>query len=64
MTVFDVSPVQILIVLVVALLIFGPTRLPEMGRGLGRGIRDFRQGLTGREDARADDAGQAADRAA
>ena len=46
---FDVSPVQILIVLAVALLVFGPARLPELGRGLGRGIRDFRQGLSGRE---------------
>ena len=45
----DVSPVQILIVLAVALLVFGPARLPELGRGLGRGIRDFRQGLSGQE---------------
>ena len=44
---FDVSPVQIVIVLAVVLLIFGPRRLPEIGRGLGRGIRDFRQGLSG-----------------
>jgi sec-independent protein translocase protein TatA len=46
--VFDISPVQILIVLAVALLIFGPRRLPGMGRDLGRGIRDFKDGLTGR----------------
>ena len=44
---FDVSPVQIIILLAIALLIFGPRRLPEIGRGLGRGIRDFRRGLTG-----------------
>lgn len=48
---FDISPVQILLVLAVALLVFGPRRLPEMGRGLGRGIRDFREGLTGQEEA-------------
>lgn len=44
---FDVSPVQIIILLAIVLLIFGPRRLPEIGRGLGRGIRDFRQGLSG-----------------
>ena len=48
---FDISPVQIVIVLAIALLIFGPKRLPEMGRGLGRGIRDFKSGITG-EDSR------------
>ncbi len=46
---FDISPIQIIIVLAVALLIFGPKRLPEMGRGLGRGIRDFRDGISGRD---------------
>ncbi|HTI34998.1 MAG TPA: twin-arginine translocase TatA/TatE family subunit [Miltoncostaea sp.] len=50
---FDISPVQILIVLILVLLVFWPRRLPEMGRGLGRGIRDFRQGLTGRDEPEA-----------
>ncbi len=48
---FDISPVQILIVLAIALLIFGPKRLPGMGRDLGRGVRDFKDGLTGRQDS-------------
>lgn len=39
---FDISPVQIMIVLVIALLVFGPKRLPEMGRSVGRGIREFK----------------------
>lgn len=46
---FDFSPVQILIVLVVALLVFGPKRLPEMGRNLGKGLRDFKGGISGDE---------------
>ncbi|MEQ8839800.1 MAG: twin-arginine translocase TatA/TatE family subunit [Acidimicrobiales bacterium] len=44
---FDISPLQIGIVLLLALLVFGPRRLPELGRGLGSGIRDFKEGLTG-----------------
>jgi sec-independent protein translocase protein TatA len=37
----------ILIILVVLLLIFGPKRLPEMGRSIGHGIREFKDSLTG-----------------
>ncbi len=39
---FDISPIQILMVAVIALLVFGPKRLPEIGRMMGRGIREFR----------------------
>lgn len=44
------SPTHLLFVLVVALLVLGPKRLPEAGRALGRGIRDFRSAIGGEED--------------
>ncbi|MEW6583646.1 MAG: twin-arginine translocase TatA/TatE family subunit, partial [Actinomycetota bacterium] len=39
-----------LIVLVIALLVLGPKRLPEMARGLGKGIRDFRRSIESGHD--------------
>jgi sec-independent protein translocase protein TatA len=41
---------EILVVLVIALIIFGPKRLPELGRSLGRGIREFRSSISGHGD--------------
>jgi sec-independent protein translocase protein TatA len=40
----------ILIILLVLLVIFGPKRLPEMGRSLGRGIREFKDSVTGNDN--------------
>jgi TatA/E family protein of Tat protein translocase len=44
-----IGPMELLLILVIALLIFGPDRLPEIGAGLGKAIREFRemsQGIT------------------
>ena len=41
------SPTHLLLVLAVALLVLGPKRLPEVGRGLGSAIRDFKASLSG-----------------
>jgi sec-independent protein translocase protein TatA len=41
---------EILIVLLIALIVFGPKRLPEMGRSLGKGIREFKDSLTGNDE--------------
>ncbi len=45
------SPVHLVIVLVVALLVIGPGKLPETGAALGRAIRDFRQAVDGTQPA-------------
>jgi sec-independent protein translocase protein TatA len=39
------APAHLLLILGIALLVFGPSRLPELGRGLGEAIRDFKHGL-------------------
>jgi len=43
----NVGPMELAIVLVVALLVLGPKRLPEVGRSLGNGIREFKDSLSG-----------------
>jgi sec-independent protein translocase protein TatA len=46
----SVSPWQIILLLVVALLLFGAKRLPEIGRSLGTGMREFKDSVTGKDD--------------
>ncbi len=41
---------EILLLGLVALILFGPKRLPEMGRGLGKGLREFKESVTGNDD--------------
>ena len=45
----NVGPLEIAILLIIALLVFGPKRLPEMGRSLGRGMREFKESITGKD---------------
>ncbi len=44
------SPTHLLLLLVIILLLFGAKRLPEMGRSLGQGIREFKEGLNTKEE--------------
>ena len=44
------SPTHLLILLVIVFLLFGAKRLPEMGRNLGRGIKEFKEGLNTKEE--------------
>jgi sec-independent protein translocase protein TatA len=46
----DFSLWQIAIVLVIALIVFGPKRLPELGKSLGTGMREFKDSITGKSD--------------
>ena len=43
------QPTHLLFVLVIALIVLGPKRLPEVGRSLGRGLRDFRSAVSGQD---------------
>ena len=43
-----IGPTEVIIVLVIALLILGPKRLPGAGRAIGQGMREFKEGITGR----------------
>jgi sec-independent protein translocase protein TatA len=43
----NIGPMELIVVLVIALLVLGPKRLPAAGRSLGEGIREFRQSITG-----------------
>lgn len=45
----NIGPLEIVIVLVVVLLIFGPKRLPDLGRSLGSGLREFKDSVTGKD---------------
>lgn len=42
---FGIQPIHLLVIAVVALLIFGPSRLPEIGRGMGKALNEFRHGF-------------------
>ena len=46
------NPLHIAIVLIVVMLLFGAKRLPEMGRSLGSGLRNFKESVTGEAGAR------------
>jgi sec-independent protein translocase protein TatA len=47
---FGIGATEIILLLLVALLVFGPKRLPEMGRSLGRGMREFKDSISGKDD--------------
>jgi sec-independent protein translocase protein TatA len=50
----NVGPLELIIVLVIALIVLGPKKLPEFGRSVGRGMREFKGALTGESSDRAE----------
>ena len=44
------QPTHLLVIMIVALFVFGPKRLPELGKGLGDGIKSFKKAMDGKDD--------------
>jgi sec-independent protein translocase protein TatA len=53
----NIGPTELIIVLVIVLLIFGPKRLPGLGKQLGTGMREFKDSISGKGDKDDDDDG-------
>ena len=51
----NVGPLEIAVVLIIALIVFGPKRLPELGRSAGKGMREFKNSIAGDDDDAAAD---------
>ena len=46
----NIGPMELVLVLAIALIVLGPKKLPEAGRAIGRGMREFKESLSGRAD--------------
>ena len=49
----NIGPMELIIVLAIALIVLGPKKLPEVGKSVGRGMREFKESISG--DSRDDD---------
>ena len=58
----NVGPFELIIVLVIALVVLGPKRLPEVGRSVGKGMREFKDALAGERDRKLETEVQSDDR--
>ena len=55
----NIGPMELLVVGIIALIVLGPKRLPEVGRSLGKGMREFRDSLSGVTDEQEEEAKKA-----
>jgi sec-independent protein translocase protein TatA len=46
----EIGIAGLIVILIVALLVFGPKRLPEIGRSLGKGMREFKESISGKDE--------------
>lgn len=51
----NIGPLELVVILIIALLVLGPKRLPDAGRSIGKGIREFKNALTMSSDDDEDD---------
>lgn len=55
----NVGPMEIAIVLIIALVVFGPKRIPELGKSLGKGMSEFKSSISGDDDHKSAEAATA-----
>jgi sec-independent protein translocase protein TatA len=51
----NIGPLELIVILIIALLVLGPQRLPEAARSVGRGMREMREALAGGDEDEEDD---------
>jgi sec-independent protein translocase protein TatA len=51
----NVGPLELVVILAIALIVLGPKKLPEVGRSIGKGMREFKDSLNGDNDRDDDD---------
>ena len=51
----NVGPMELVVILAIALIVLGPKKLPEVGRSVGNGLREFKESLSGESSRRDDD---------
>jgi sec-independent protein translocase protein TatA len=51
----NVGPMELIVILAIALIVLGPKKLPEVGKSLGKGMREFKESLAGDNERRDDD---------